>query len=49
MSAEEQSIPLHRLGVPEDVAGVTVWLASDLASYVNGASVVVDGGAFRAW
>jgi NAD(P)-dependent dehydrogenase (short-subunit alcohol dehydrogenase family) len=48
-AAEEQSIPLHRLGVPEDVAGVTVWLASDLASYVNGASVVVDGGAFRAW
>lgn len=48
-AAEEQAIPLHRLGVPEDVAGVAIWLASDLARYVNGASVVVDGGRFRAW
>lgn len=47
-AAEEQATPLHRLGVLEDVAGVAVWLASDLASYVNGASVVVDGGLFRA-
>jgi NAD(P)-dependent dehydrogenase (short-subunit alcohol dehydrogenase family) len=44
----EQATPLHRLGVPEDVAGVAVWLASDLASYVNGAAVVVDGGLLRA-
>lgn len=37
-------IPLGRQGQPEDVAGVAVFLASDLAGYVTGASVVVDGG-----
>ncbi|EJD04102.1 NAD-binding protein [Fomitiporia mediterranea MF3/22] len=37
---------LGRLGVPEDVAGPIVFLASDLARYVTGASVLVDGGLF---
>ena len=44
----EQATPLRRFGVPEDVAGVAVYLASDLAGYVNGASLVVDGGLLRA-
>jgi L-rhamnose 1-dehydrogenase len=39
-------IPLGRLGTPEDVANVVVFLASDLARYVNGASLLVDGGLF---
>lgn len=39
-----QMIPQGRLGTPEDVAGPAVFLASDLASYVSGASIVVDGG-----
>jgi NAD(P)-dependent dehydrogenase (short-subunit alcohol dehydrogenase family) len=40
-------IPLQRFGAPGDVAGVALFLASDLASYVNGASIVSDGGMTR--
>lgn len=42
----EGRIPLGRLGRPDDLVGPTVFLASDLASYVTGASLLVDGGAF---
>lgn len=37
-------IPLRRTGLPADVARATVWLASDEAAYVNGATLEVDGG-----
>jgi 2,4-dienoyl-CoA reductase [(3E)-enoyl-CoA-producing], peroxisomal len=37
-------VPLQRLGVIDDVAKAAVFLCSDLASYVNGATLVVDGG-----
>jgi meso-butanediol dehydrogenase/(S,S)-butanediol dehydrogenase/diacetyl reductase len=37
-------IPMRRLGRPEEVAGVVLFLASGLASYVTGAAVVADGG-----
>jgi 3-oxoacyl-[acyl-carrier protein] reductase len=37
-------IPARRLGTPDEVAAVYVFLASDLASFVNGAVVGVDGG-----
>jgi L-rhamnose 1-dehydrogenase len=39
-------IPLGRLGAPDDVAKVVVFLASDLAAYVSGAALLVDGGLF---
>ena len=39
-------VPLGRLGEPDDLVGPVVFLASDLARYVTGASLLVDGGAF---
>ena len=37
-------VPLHRLGKPEEIANVYAFLASDEASYVNGAVIEVSGG-----
>jgi 3-oxoacyl-[acyl-carrier protein] reductase len=37
-------VPLHRLGTPEEIANVYCFLASDEASYVNGAVIEVSGG-----
>jgi 3-oxoacyl-[acyl-carrier protein] reductase len=41
--AWEESIPLKRGGTPEEVAGVAVFLASDLSSYVSGQVITVCG------
>ncbi|HYZ23009.1 MAG TPA: SDR family oxidoreductase [Rhodopila sp.] len=38
------AIPLGRIGSPEDMADVVLFLASDRASYVNGQEIIVDGG-----
>ena len=37
-------IPAHRWGTPEDMKGVTVFLASHASDYINGAVIPVDGG-----
>jgi glucose 1-dehydrogenase len=37
-------IPYKRIGEPEDIGRVAAFLASDLADYINGASIFVDGG-----
>ena len=39
-----EQVPLHRLGRPEEIANVYAFLASDEASYVNGAVIEVSGG-----
>jgi NAD(P)-dependent dehydrogenase (short-subunit alcohol dehydrogenase family) len=38
------SLPLRRLGMPEDIANMALFLASDLASWITGETFVVDGG-----
>ena len=43
-SAVLHQIPLGRIGRPEDIAKVAVFLASDYASWVTGATIYVDGG-----
>ena len=40
----EQMIPMHRMGVPDDIGRAVLFLSCDLASYVTGAQLVVDGG-----
>ena len=42
LSAE---VPAGRLGRPEEIAAIVAWLLSDEAAYVNGATLLVDGGA----
>ncbi len=44
VAAVGETVPLGRLGQPTDVGDVCVFLASPLASYVTGASLLMDGG-----
>ena len=43
-AAVEAATPLGRIGTPEDVANLVVFLASPLASYITGQNIVIDGG-----
>jgi len=44
LEAMEKSIPMARVGRPEEVADAVLWLCSDAASYVTAQSISVDGG-----
>jgi NAD(P)-dependent dehydrogenase (short-subunit alcohol dehydrogenase family) len=44
MANFERRIPLGRIGMPEDIAGPAVFLASDMARYITGVTLPVDGG-----
>lgn len=44
LQSMEAKVPLKRLGEPEEIANVYAFLASDEASYINGAVISVDGG-----
>ncbi|MDX2202388.1 MAG: SDR family oxidoreductase [Hyphomicrobiaceae bacterium] len=44
LEAALERIPLHRLGTPQDMAGAALFLASPLAAYVIGQTLIVDGG-----
>ena len=37
-------IPLARIGTPQDIAGACLFLSSKAGSYVNGATIALDGG-----
>jgi NAD(P)-dependent dehydrogenase (short-subunit alcohol dehydrogenase family) len=41
-------VPMHRLGLPDEIAEAVVWMCSDKASFMTGASHVVDGGYYAA-
>jgi len=44
IKALEEKVPMGRLGLPEDIANTFAFLASDDASYINGAVIEVSGG-----
>jgi NAD(P)-dependent dehydrogenase (short-subunit alcohol dehydrogenase family) len=44
MARRMQMTPLRRMGTVEEIAGTTVWLASPAGAFVNGQTIVVDGG-----
>jgi NAD(P)-dependent dehydrogenase (short-subunit alcohol dehydrogenase family) len=44
LKAMEKSIPMARVGRPEEIANAVLWLCSEAASYITGQSISVDGG-----
>ena len=44
LEAVSRSIPLKRIGTPEDIEGIVAFLVSDDASYITGQTISVSGG-----
>lgn len=44
MAALLKEIPLHRMGQPEEIARLALYLASDASAYVTGSTFIIDGG-----
>ena len=44
MAALLKEIPLHRMGQPEEIAKLALYLASDASAYVTGSTFIIDGG-----
>jgi peroxisomal 2,4-dienoyl-CoA reductase len=44
----ERAIPIGRFGTVEEIAAIALFLASDAASLIHGATIVADGGAWMA-
>jgi 2-deoxy-D-gluconate 3-dehydrogenase len=44
LAAVEAQVPMKRMGIPEDIARVVLFLASDLCSHMTGTQLIVDGG-----
>jgi meso-butanediol dehydrogenase/(S,S)-butanediol dehydrogenase/diacetyl reductase len=44
LAESSEQVPSGRIGTPEEVAGLVVFLASDAASHITGTAIPVDGG-----
>ena len=44
VNAAPSTVPMRRIGTPAEVAAAAVWLCSDQASYITGATLSIDGG-----
>ena len=40
----KQNIPVNRLGHPEEVANIVLFISSKYSSFINGSNLVIDGG-----
>ena len=40
----KKNIPLGKLGNPQDLSGILIYLCSESSSFVNGSNIVIDGG-----